>query len=353
MKIVSIVGTRPNFIKEYAINRACQKIGVKKILVHTGQHYDFEMSEMFFKELSLPRPKYINVMKKESQGKETACMLSFLEEVLVKERPDVTLIYGDVNSTLAAALASVKLKIPVAHIEAGIRSDERYNPEEINRRVADCVSDVLFAVTEEAYESLLKEGHSKKDIFLVGDIVKDSLKAIVKKYNIKISRGNYHLATVHRMENVTSYIRLKNIIEAFIESEKYIKFPLHPRTEKCLKKYHLFKKLKRSNNIELLPALGYTEFIKLLAGADKVLTDSGGVRREAYLLKKPIISLINIVWFPSLIDCGWKYVAGAQKRKIVDAIYNFTPPSCHPNIFGDGRAAIKILSILRKRYGKR
>ena len=247
MKILSVVGTRPNFIKEYAMDMACRKMGVKKILVHTGQHYDFEMSETFFKELSLPKPKYINVMKKESHGKETACMLSFLEEVLIKERPDVTLIYGDVNSTLAAALASVKLRIPTAHVEAGIRSCDRYNPEEINRTVADCVSDVLFAATQEDYESLLEEGYSKKDIFLVGDIVKDSLKTIIKKYSIKISRGNYHLATVHRMENVTSGIRLKNIVEAFIESERHIKFPLHPGTKKYLKKYNLFKKLKENN----------------------------------------------------------------------------------------------------------
>jgi len=275
-----------------------------------------------------------------------------LEEVLAKEKPNVTLIYGDVNSTLAAALASVKLRIPVAHVEAGIRSDDRYNPEEINRRVADCVSDVLFAATQESYEALIKEGHSKKDTFLVGDVLKDSLEAIVEKFNIKVNQGNYHLATVHRMENVTSFVRLKNIIEAFIESKKHIKFLLHPRTEKCLKKYNLFKKLKNSYNVELLPALGYVEFIKLLAGADKVLTDSGGVRREAYLLKKPIISLINIIWFPSLIKCGWKYVADAQKRKIIDAIDNFNPQSRRPNIFGDGRAAIRILSILRKRYDK-
>lgn len=352
MKIVSIVGTRPNFIKEYAIEMACRKRGIKKIIVHTGQHYDFKMSDIFFKELSLPRPKYINVIKKRTHGKETAATLYFLEEVLSKERPDVTLVYGDVNSTLAAAIASVKLRIPVAHIEAGIRSKQIYNPEEINRRVTDCVSDTLFAVTRESYQALINEGHSRKNVFLVGDVLKDSLNAIVKRHNIKVSRGDYHLATVHREENVDSHLRLKNIISGFLASKRHIKFLLHPRTEKALKAYNLFRRLKRSGNVELLPSLGYLEFIRLLAGADKVLTDSGGVRREAYLLKKPVISLIDMVWFPAILNCGWKYIADAQKEKIVDAIYNFNPQSQHPNIFGDGRAAIRIVSILRKRYGR-
>jgi len=353
MKIVSVVGTRPNFIKEYAIEKECGKLKINKVIVHTGQHYDFLMSDIFFRELSLPKPKYINVVKKESHGKETAAMLSFLEEVLKKEKPDVTLVYGDVNSTLAGALASVKLRIPVVHVEAGIRSYSKYNPEEINRRIVDCISDTLFAATRESYENLIKEGHPKKRVYLVGDIVKDSLEIIIKKFNIKINRGTYNLVTIHRMENITSNVRLKNIVEALIESKQDIKFPLHPNTEKYLKNFNLLNKIKKAKTIELLPPLGYIEFMKVLAGANKVLTDSGGVRREAYLLRKPIISLIDIVWFPDMIKCGWKYIAGDKKRKILQAIANFNPQSPRPNIFGNAQAAVKILSIIKKRYGKR
>lgn len=350
MKIVSIVGTRPNFTKEYAINDVCRAKGIEEIIVHTGQHYDYEMSDIFFKELNLPRPKYINEIVKGSHGTETATMLVFLEEILEIENPDVTLVYGDVNSTLAGALASAKLRIPVAHIEAGLRSKAWHNPEEINRRVADTLSDALFPHIKEAYDSLLAEGFRKENVYLYGDIVKDALLKIMKKNKIKTKTGDYFLLTLHRAENTESPKRLKNILEAVMESRQHVKFPVHPRTKDKLVTYGLFAKLERNKNIEILPPQSYLNFIKLLAGCKKFLTDSGSARREAYILEKPVITLIDIVWVQEMVKCGWSRIAGDDKKKILDAMENHNPNGNRPEIFGDGSAAQKIVDTLIQRY---
>ncbi|MFC1493264.1 non-hydrolyzing UDP-N-acetylglucosamine 2-epimerase [candidate division KSB1 bacterium] len=352
MKLLSVVGTRPNFIKEYSFSRICEMNNVEEVIVHTGQHYDYQMSQLFFKELEIPKPHYINEILKGRVGYETATMLSFIEEVLIEEKPDVTLVYGDVNSTLAAAIASAKLRIPVAHIEAGLRSGYRQNPEEINRKVADAVSDVLFPHIKEAYDSLMKEGYEKEDVFMFGDIMKDSLDRIVSEFDIKISRNGYIYATVHREENADNPERLRNIVEAFIESGIKIKFPIHPRTRNKMMEFELYDKLKNSSNVEIMEPVGYLENIRLMAGADKVITDSGGVRREAYMLEKPVISLINIIWVPSMLECGWKRIAdAAEKNNILDAIQNHDPKGERPELFGDGKTSEKIVKVLLERYG--
>lgn len=353
MKIASIIGTRPNFTKEFAINSVCKKKGIKEILIHTGQHYDYEMSQVFFKELHLPRPDYINSIIKGPQGYETATMLAFIEQVLMQEKPDVTLVYGDVNSTVAGALASVKLKIPVAHIEAGLRSPEfYYNPEEINRRVADACSELLFPHIKEAYDALIAEGYPEDRVFLYGDIVKDSLLKIIKQKNIKVHKDGYILCTIHRAENTDSSERMANIVNALIKSDRKIKFSIHPRTRDYLKNYNLYSELEKADNIEILPPQGFLEFVELIAGCDKFITDSGSARREGYILGKPIIVPINLVWVQEMVDCGWSIIVDADEERIIDAIQNHNPSlDNRPEIFGDGNASEKIIGKILERFG--
>jgi len=352
VKIVSIIGTRPNFTKEFAINSICKEKGIKEILIHTGQHYDYEMSQLFFKELHLPRPDYINSIIKGPQGYETATMLAFIEQILMQEKPDVTIVYGDVNSTVAGALASVKLKIPVAHIEAGLRSTEFYNPEEINRRVADACSELLFPHIKEAHDALIREGYSKDRVFLYGDIVKDSLLKIIKQKNIKIHKGDYILCTIHRAENTDSVERMANIVNALTRCNKKVKFPVHPRTRDFLKNYNLYDRLEKASNIEILPPQGFLDFVELIAGCDKFITDSGSARREGYILGKPIIVPINLIWVQEMVDCGWSSIVDADESKIIDAIYNHNPSlDNRPEIFGDGKAAERIIDKILEKFG--
>ena len=351
MKVVTVVGTRPNFIKEFAIAPVLQQAGVEEILIHTGQHYDYEMSQVFFQELHLPRPKFLNnIVKSGFHGDETAVMLQFIEQVLIQEKPDVTLVYGDVNSTVAAALASAKLRIPVAHVEAGLRCDHYYNPEEINRRVTDSLSEILFPHIPSARDSLLREGYAPENVFLTGDVVKDSLVKIMDQAGIDTTDCGYYLMTLHRSENTDHGERLTNIIEAVVQSGGHFKFSIHPRTRNALVKFGLMDTVAKAENIEEVAPAGYVDFIGLLAGASKVLTDSGGVRREAYILGKPIINISELVWVPEMINAGWSIPVGDDKKAIMDAIDHFEPPVDRPNIFGDGNAAEKIVDLLVKRY---
>jgi UDP-N-acetylglucosamine 2-epimerase len=350
VKIVSIVGTRPNFIKEVLINRRLRKLGINEILVHTGQHYDANMSDVFFRQLGIREPDYRLQVPTGSHARQTAAILIGVEEILVDEKPSVTLVYGDVTSTLAGALASAKLRIPVAHVEAGIRTSARQNPEEINRRLTDHVSSLLLANTEDAAEALLREGFPPEDVNLAGDVMKDMLLSTVANLRLEPIRGDYHLATLHRAENVDDVQRMASIIEGFVSSGERILFPVHPRTRERLESSGLLERLERSGTVEVLPPCGYEDFVRLLAGANKVLTDSGGVRREAYILGKPVIVVIEITWFPAIARSGWKVVVGSDKDAIVDALRNFTPPAEHPAIFGDGRAHEHIVNALLSRF---
>ncbi|MEW5691820.1 MAG: UDP-N-acetylglucosamine 2-epimerase (non-hydrolyzing) [Candidatus Hydrogenedentota bacterium] len=352
MKIASIIGTRPNFTKEFAINEICRQKDIKEILIHTGQHYDYEMSQLFFQELNIPRPDFINSIIKGPQGYETATMLAFIEQVLMQERVDVTIVYGDVNSSLAGALASVKLRIPVVHIEAGLRTNDFYNSEEINRRVTDACSELLFPHIQSAYNSLIREGYDRDRVFLFGDIVKDSLLKIIEQKKIVVTRDNYILCTIHRAENTDSPERMTKIINALLKSDKTIIFPVHPRTMDSLKRYGLYEQISKNSNIVLLPPQGFLDFIRLLAGCNKIITDSGSARREAYILGKPIIVPINLIWVPEMVECGWSRITDAEEQAILEAIYKHNPSNANrPEIFGDGHAAEKIITKIMERFG--
>lgn len=350
MKLASIVSTRPDYIKETFRHHYLKEIGIKEILINTGQHYDYNMSKIFFQELNIPQPDYNLNVSSGLVGKQTGEILMKVEEILIKEKPDVTLVYGDVTSSTAAALASVKLKIPVVHVEGGIRTNSHWNPEDINRKICDHLSDIIFVPTELSLKNLLKENFNPNKIFFFGDTTKDILFRTINENNIKVTNKDYFLLTLHRAENVDNKERLGRIIKALNKSNKKIIFPVHPRTKKRLKEFGLESEIK--SNIKLIQPQSYVNFIKYLAGAKKVLTDSGTVRREAYILYKPLITLIDIVWWPEIAQSGWSIIADDDENKIIDAINNFQPPHEHPNFFGDGNAEKKILDKIFEIYGK-
>lgn len=291
MKIISIIEARHQFVKCAPLSRAI-RIDHEKILVHTGQHYDPEMSNIFFKELQIPKPDYNLGVGSGNHGEQSGKMLIEIEKILLKEKPDIVLVYGDTNSTLAGALAASKLHIKVAHVEAGLRSFDLTMPEEINRVLTDHISDLLFCPTETAVLNLKKEGITT-GVYNVGDVMLDAL-----EYNIKIaeekatvledlglSSTEYLVATVHRASNTDNFRNLSSIVNAFCDTDFPIVFPVHPRTEKYLKKYGLWEKL--CEKIKVIPPLGYLEMLKLMVHSRKILTDSGGVQKETYTLGVP------------------------------------------------------------------
>ncbi len=353
MKIATVVGARPQFIKMAPVSRELRKY-FEEIVIHTGQHYDYEMNMIFFEQLSIPEPEYYLGVGSGSHGHQTGEMLKRIEEVLMKEGPDLVLVYGDTNSTLTGALAAVKLHIKVAHVEAGLRSFDKKMPEEINRVLTDHISDYLFAPTETAMKNLQKEGITE-GVYLTGDVMYDAL-----LHNIEIARkssnileklglrpGKYLLATVHRAENTDSRENLKNIIDALIESEEPIVFPAHPRTRKYLKAYGLMERIEKAPNIVLIPPVGYLDMLILEENARKILTDSGGIQKEAYFLKVPCITLRTRTEWVETVEDGWNVLVGADKSKILNAIRSFEPRGeTYSYRFGDGKASKRIVRIL-------
>ncbi len=350
MKFYSIIGTRPNFVKEFLINRECKKLGIEEILVHTGQHYDYEMSQVFFEVFNLPEPDHYLKVDNITNAQFSGEIIIRLNELLQKDRPDFVLSYGDVNSTLSAAVAATKNHIPFVHVEGGIRGNDLYNPEEINRRVSDVLAEVIYCCTKTDVANLKRENYEPERIVLTGDLMNDALMYTLEHNNISLNRGDYMVLTLHRQENVMNPERFKSIIEGLIKSRQHVKFPVHPRTMKQIEINGLVKHIAQSN-IEVMKPKGYLDFVKLLAGANKVLTDSGGVRREAYLLKKPCIVLIELSWFPEISDAGWKVLTGPDPSRIAQLISDFEPTGEYRNIFGDGKAYLKIVDDLEERFG--
>ncbi|AKB30502.1 UDP-N-acetylglucosamine 2-epimerase [Methanosarcina siciliae T4/M] len=352
MKVTSILGVRPQFVKSSVVSRELRKKH-EEILIHTGQHYDYQMNKVFFEQLNIPEPDYLLDIGSGSHGYQTGEMLKKIEEVLVKEKPDIVLTYGDTNSTLAGALAASKLHIKTAHVESGLRSFDKSMPEEINRTVTDHCSDILFCPTMTAVENLKKEG-IEENVYLTGDVMVDSLlynreiaenKSTIINY-LGIKSKGYLIATIHRASNTDNEENLKNIVDAFSELNETIIFPLHPRTEKFLKKYGLYDRLKSS--VSLIQPLGFLEFIKLMDHAKMILTDSGGVQKEAYVLKVPCVTLReNTEWVETIND-GWNVLVGADKERILETVNSFSPSlNTHCNRFGNGTASANIVSILK------
>ena len=349
-KICTVIGARPQFIKAAPVSKVLRR-EFNEILIHTGQHYDNNMSAIFFDELNIPKPDYNLGIGSGGHGKMTGEMLTKLEEIYLKEKPDYVLVYGDTNSTLAGALAASKLIIPVIHIEAGLRSFNMSMPEEQNRILTDHISSLLFAPTETAMKNINKEGLKEKGIN-VGDVMYDAVlnftklandkSTIVKELDLKL--GEYILTTIHRAENTDDINRLKNIIDALNSTEKKIVLPIHPRTKKYIQEYGL----EFGDNIKCIDPVGYLDMISLESNASKIVTDSGGVQKEAYFMDKPCITMRDETEWVETVNVGWNIIVGTDKEKILNAINEFEVPKDKPNIFGEGKAAEKILENLLK-----
>jgi UDP-N-acetylglucosamine 2-epimerase len=351
MKIASIVGVRPQFVKASVVSKQLRKEH-EEVLIHTGQHYDYKMNNVFFSELNIPEPEYFLGIGSGSHGYQTGEMLKKIEEVLIKEEPDIVLTYGDTNSTLAGALSAAKLHIKNAHVESGLRSFDRSMPEEINRILTDHCSDLLFCPTKNAVDNLKTEGITT-NVYLTGDVMADSLlynKEIAEERStilsdLDLNSKEYAVATIHRASNTDNRENLTNIVDAFSQLDETIVFPLHPRTQKLLKEYGLYESL--SSSVKLVEPLGFLDFIKLMAHSKMILTDSGGIQKEAYILKIPCITLReNSEWVETIED-GWNVLVGTDKEKIFQAVNSFHPSlKLHKDRFGNGDAAEKIAAII-------
>ena len=350
MKIVTIVGARPQFVKCAPLSRELRKEHIE-ILVHTGQHYDAEMSDIFFSDLSLPEPDYYLDVGSGSHGTQTGEILARIEQVLMKEKPDMAIVFGDTNSTLAGALAAVKLHIPVAHVEAGLRSFDRTMPEEINRGVTDHISDLLFCPTETAVRNLAAEGITM-GVHLAGDVMVDALeynKGIAEHKSRILERSGlsskeYLVVTVHRPANTDDRENLESILAALGESGLPVLFPVHPRTRKMLVEYKLWDRLP--GNVITTEPLGYLDMLQAMAHAKKILTDSGGIQKEAYMLGVSCITLRDKTEWIETVEDGWNVLVGADRERIVEMIRTFSPEKERSMIFGEMGASGRIADII-------
>jgi len=348
MKIASVVGARPQFIKAAAISQEVRKTHTE-VLLHTGQHYDDLMSQVFFEELSIPRPDYNLGVGSASHGRQTGEMLSLIEEVLLAEKPDLLLVYGDTNSTLAGTLAAVKLHIPVAHVEAGLRSFNRAMPEEINRILTNHVSDLLFCPTETAARNLAAEGIAQ-GVYNVGDVMYDVILCNIETATqrsqvlreLDLEPKQYLLATVHRPRNTDTADNLRSILDAFNRIGETIVFPTHPRTRQAISQMGF--ELKR--HVRLVEPVSYLDMLVLEKNARMILTNSGGVQKEAYFHKVPCIMLRDETEWVETVQTGWNVVAGANAARIVALTQSMRSPTESPALFGDGRASGRIVKII-------
>jgi UDP-GlcNAc3NAcA epimerase len=377
MKIVTVIGARPQIIKAAALSRAIRnRFGdqIEEVIVHTGQHYDTNMSQVFIDELGVPEPDYNLNIGSARHGVQTAGMITGIEEILIKEKPDFLVIYGDTNSTLAGAVAASKIHVPIAHVEAGLRSFNKSMPEEINRIMADHASSLLFTPTPTGMDNLIKEGFSKETktpyspdqpgVFHCGDVMYDNSlffetiarekSNILDKLNLK--EGKFYLATVHRDNNTDQPKRLNALFEAFQKitgtTQKTLVLPVHPRTMKMLPQNldaDLYQKVKANPFIRLTDPVSFLDMIVLEKHCDMIFTDSGGVQKEAYFFQKPALILRSETEWKEIVTQGCARVVDADKDKIMEAFAYFNDQKttlAFPNIFGDGNAAEFIAETL-------
>jgi UDP-GlcNAc3NAcA epimerase len=349
-KVVTIVGARPQFIKAATVSRAvAHHAGVSEVIVHTGQHYDANMSDIFFNDMAIPRPHYHLGVGGGQHGAMTGRQLEKIEEVLMKEAPDWALVYGDTNSTLAGALAAVKLHIPVAHIEAGLRSFNRRMPEEINRILTDHASTLLFAPTSTARDNLLAEGIPDDRIHVVGDVMYDAAlfyKDLARKPewfdDYDLAEGEFVLCTLHRAENTEEPLRMRSILHGLAQSDAPIIMPLHPRTRKRIHDFGL----QTGDNIFVVEPVGYLEMTWLETHCRLVATDSRGVEKEAYFSGKPCVTLRDETEWVELVTSGANVLTGADAALITKYIQRNPSRLPAQPLYGAGDAAMKIISIL-------
>ncbi|HVW52326.1 MAG TPA: UDP-N-acetylglucosamine 2-epimerase (non-hydrolyzing) [Trinickia sp.] len=348
-KVYSVVGARPQFVKAAVVAHAfARQTNVEHHLVHTGQHFDENMSGVFFNELEIPAPLHQLEIGGLSHGAMTGRMLEQMEAIFMHDRPDVVIVYGDTNSTLAGALAAVKIHIPVAHVEAGLRSMNRAMPEEINRIATDHVSDLLFAPHAAAADQLMAEGIPLSKISTVGDVMFDASLTYSRATDnapdvltaLGLEPDSYVLATVHRAENTDSRERLEGIVAGFAQVEQPIVLPLHPRTRGKLASFGL----ELPSNVRLIEPVGFRAMLQLERHARCVVTDSGGVQKEAFFMRKPCVTLRDETEWTELVSSGWNVLVGAKAQAIAAAIASATTPVAWPSLYGQGDASDKIVA---------
>ena len=367
MKICVILGTRPEIIKMAPVIDEINKRSHELLLIHTGQHYDKEMSDNFFLDLELPKPNYNIHVGSGSHGKQTALMMDGIEDVLISEKPDIVLVQGDTNAVLAGALVAQKLHIPVGHVEAGLRSFDVSMPEEINRMGADCCSHLYFVPTEESAINLALEGYLPKDIFITGNSVVDTCfrnlkiaensSTIIDDLNLD-NLNNIITFTMHRAENVDDKQRLQSIIGALMELKDFnIIFPIHPRTKKTLENFGLYKKFESLPHIHITKPIGYLDFLVLISKSIIILTDSGGLQEEAITLNVPALTLRYNTERPETVTAGGNILVGSDKDYILETankilnneeFYNNMKNAKNP--YGDGNSSVQILDIIEQSY---
>ncbi|ASJ09023.1 UDP-N-acetyl glucosamine 2-epimerase [Thermococcus siculi] len=360
MKPAFVFGTRPEIIKLAPVIRAFLERGVEPLLIHTGQHYDYEMSAVFLEELELPPIDYHLEVGSGTQAEQTGLAMIKIEKVLMDERPDVTLVQGDTNTVLAGALASVKLKIPVAHVEAGLRSFDRTMPEEINRILADHASEILFPPTEEARKNLEREGITE-NVYVTGNTVVDAVlqnaKVAEKKSDVLERFGlrpkGYILITAHRAENTDSRENLERLVEILENLPMKAIYPIHPRTRKRLQEFGLWERVSSIENLIVTKPLGYLDFLKLEKNAFAIMTDSGGIQEEAITLNVPCLTLRYNTERPETVEAGGNVLVGLEKERAMEYLKRliedeefYRKMANAPNPFGDGKAGKRIAEIL-------
>lgn len=350
MKIASIVGARPQFIKAAALSRELRKRHTE-ILIHTGQHYDHSMSGVFFDGLEIPAPDFNLGVGSGSHGAQTGAMLSAIEEVFISQKPDRVLIYGDTNSTLAGALAASKLHLPVVHVESGLRSYNRQMPEEINRVVADHLSDLLFCPSEVAVKNLAAEGITR-GVHIVGDVMKDVLTWAKERADagaaeflgrMGLKEQKYLVATVHRSENTDDPERLGGILKALNALDEPVIFPAHPRTLKVINNGGGHR---LGSHVRVVEPLGYFEMVSLSRSARLILTDSGGLQKEAYWLGVPCVTLRDETEWVETVNSGWNTLTGANTDKIVQTVRSSARPAARAPLYGEGCVSARCVDLL-------
>ena len=352
MKVVSVVGARPQFIKAFAVSRELRP-DHEEVLVHTGQHYDEKMSDVFFEELGMPEPDYNLGVGSDSHGRQTAAMLEGIEDVIEVEDPDVLLLYGDTNSTLAGAIAGSKMDPAVAHVEAGLRSYNREMPEETNRVLTDHASDILFAPSESAVETLAEEGIAD-DVHFVGDVMYDAIlwaREVAEERSeileeLSVEEGEFTLATVHRASNTDDPGNLEAIIEGLSDAPFPVVLPIHPRTKDRLRECGLWT--RANDRIEIIEPVGYIDFVRLLDSADRVATDSGGVQKEAFYLNTPCVTMREETEWIETVECERNVLVGADSESIRRAVRTDDWPTTNRAPYGDGQAAKRIVEVLSR-----
>ena len=360
MRIVTVIGNRPQFIKAAAVSRLLRERGHEELLVHTGQHYDDELSRVFFDELGIPDPDRQLGVGSEPSAIQTGRMLQALQPIVAEVQPDATLVYGDTNSTLAGALASAQAQVSVAHVEAGMRSFDRSMPEELNRVLTDHASDLLLCSTETAVDNLRREG-IERGVHLVGDVMADVALAMAPRARERsgalreqgVEPHGYLLVTAHRAGNVDDPERLRRLVDLLLALPLPAVFPVHPRTRARLEATGELERLASREGLRLTRPLGYLDFLALATGARAILTDSGGLQKEAYLLGVPCVTLRDTTEWVETVEAGWNVLVDLDADAALAALERPAPIGQRPELYGGGQAGERICDVLDSYTGAR